>query len=239
MSQKSAIVSLPIINANESKYDDCVNILRTYEKWIAEIYVQAGLLDEIPHTDNPPVPEGPAAPGQTNAHRQDTNDDPMREMKTPFPGEICRSQRFAVRFTHSIFNFFEHCSPFKLVMWRTKASLLQYTYSFLHKAESVNQIGTLKYFREKYNRRNATPSKVLDSYEGSEELFLSVGKAYIITAVLNFFGMSDLEDTPSLHKFPQNIARESTENKKKYFDDAFGKFIDKFLLQKVNANDFK
>ena len=40
------------------------------------------------------------------------------------------------------------------------------------------------------------------------------------------------------HKFPQTIARESAENKKKYFDDAFGKFIDKFLLHKVNANDF-
>ena len=135
--------------------------------------------------------------------------------------------------------FLEHCSPFKLVMWRTKASLLQYTYSFLHKAESVNQIGTLKYFREKYNKRNATPSKVLDSYEGNEELFLSVGNAYIITAVLNCFGMSDLEDTLSLHKFPQNIARERTENKTKNFDEAFGKFIGKFLLQKVNANDFK
>ena len=96
----------------------------------------------------------------------------------------------------------------------------------------------MKYFREKYNRRNATPSKVLDSYEESEELFLSVEKAYIITDVLNFFGMSYLQDTLSLHKFPQNIARESTENKTKYFDDAFGKFIDKSLLQKVNANDF-
>ena len=61
----------------------------------------------------------------------------------------------------------------------------------------------------------------------------------MITAVMNFFGMSDLEDTPSLHKFPQNIARNSIENKKKYFHDAFVKFIDKFLLQKVvNANDF-
>ena len=56
-----------------------------------------------------------------------------------------------------------------------------------------------------------------------------MGKAYIVTAALNFFGMSDLEERPSLHKFPENIARETLENKKKYFDDAFGKFIDKFL----------
>ncbi|CAB4016842.1 Hypothetical predicted protein [Paramuricea clavata] len=72
MEQQSSIVSLPIINANEAKYEDCVSILRTYKKWIAEIYFKTGLLQEIPQVDNPPVPAGPAAPGQTHAHQQPT-----------------------------------------------------------------------------------------------------------------------------------------------------------------------
>lgn len=115
MAQQSTIVTTPIINANEAKYEDRVTTLRTYEKWISEIYVQAGLVQEVPDTDNPPVPAGPAAPGQTNAHTQATPNDPMKDMKVVFAGDQLTRVRFAggkdlLSGAQTPSDRFEHCS---------------------------------------------------------------------------------------------------------------------------------
>ena len=45
MTQKSTIVSLPILNCHENNYHDCVTILRTCEKWIFEINQRGGLIN--------------------------------------------------------------------------------------------------------------------------------------------------------------------------------------------------
>ena len=90
----------------------------------------------MPHTDNLPIPKGPAAPGQTNAHQQDTYDDPMKDMKITFAGDQLTGAKDLLSGSHTAADCFEHCLSFKPVMRHTKASLLQYSYSFLHKAES-------------------------------------------------------------------------------------------------------
>ena len=98
-------------------------------------------------------------------------------------------------------------------------------------------MGTLKYFREKYNCKNVTPEKVANSYEGSEQFMLSVGKAYILEAAMEFWGMANLTDHPKKHVPPAGIIHMTIE-KKHYFDAIVGDFVNEFVTPDPDKETF-
>ena len=201
MSQKSTVVSLPIINMNEAKYEDCVTIIRTYEKWIAEIYVKAGKLDKVPVVDNQPAPHGSAAPGQRDAHWQDTVNTPLHEMKIVFAGD---QLIFILIFAQT---------------WYCKSSWNPWS---TFKRSTIERMSPLPKF--------PTPSKVVRS------CFLASVEPIPSLLYWVFFSMSNIDVAPTIHQFPDNISRDSMSWKKEYFDNVFEKFVDQFLLQKVDVD---
>ena len=103
-------------------------------------------------------------------------------------------------------------------------------FDHLYKAESVREVGTIKFFRERLNRKNVTPEKVTKSFEGTEDFFISLGKAYLLKAAMEFFCMNDLNDTPVKHKPPNGILHLPKTRKKAYFDEVIGSFVDEFVM---------
>ena len=228
MTQKSTIVSLPILNCNENNYQDCVTILQNYETWIFEIYQKAGLINQYPYILQNPILRDPPVcnPGQPGAHVLSTSNDPMYSMKVPVAGDQLTRVRIAgdkdpLAGAHTPADRFEHCSSFKPVMFHLKASFLQYSNYLLYHLESANQVGMLKYVREKLNRKSVTPNKVIcKCREG------------IHYCSFDEFSQNRKHcDYPTVHCFENNMIHKPYQTTKQYFDDKIGEFVDNYTFQ--------
>lgn len=91
---------------------------------------------------------------------------------------------------------------------------------------SAREIGTLKYFRERIMRYNV-PATVKNNPDAYEEFFVSVGRAYLVEAFLEFFGMENIGSEPTKN-LPERNA--SMQGKKEHFDKVFGKFVDYYVF---------
>ena len=72
----------------------------------------------------------------------------------------------------------------------------------------MREIGTMKNFREKLNRKNVTAEKVTKSYKGCEQFLLSFGKAYICIAAMEFWGLENLMLKLAYTSHPHLILRD-------------------------------
>ena len=93
--------------------------------------------------------------------------------------------------------------------------------------DSARELGTLRSFREKLQRRNVT--KDVKHYEDCEQLFLTIGLCYTIEALTEFFQMPSKEARPTRNMPPfHNI--HVGDNRKQYFDGILNQFVSTFLF---------
>ena len=65
---------------------------------------------------------------------------------------------------------------------------------------SGREMGTMRYFREKMQRRNVTQD--VKHYEDCEQLFLSIGRCFAVEALIQFFNMVDQNGVPTKNRPP-------------------------------------
>ena len=92
---------------------------------------------------------------------------------------------------------------------------------------SGRERGTLRFFREKLNRRNVTAD--VKHYVDCEQLFYSVGKCYVIEALLEFFQMAGTEHRPTANG-PHSVYVLNEEYRKTYILEVIDKFLDEFIF---------
>ncbi|XP_028409312.1 uncharacterized protein LOC114531912 [Dendronephthya gigantea] len=199
---KSEIMTLPVLMKDEKKYSDCVDVLDQLEQWTEDVCKASGIynFDQSPSTASHPIVQVPTRPDQPRSHIPPVGSqtDPLEGVKIPCFGDELTRVRFAGARDlrsgcHTPKQRLDHLYPYRIVGWHAKRSFLKSVFKRLYK-NSGREAGTIRYFREVLNRRNVTVD--IKHYEDCEQLFMSVGNCYLVEALLEFFKMENVNDSP-------------------------------------------
>lgn len=141
MSQKSEIVTMPVLMKDEKKYAECVDVLDQLEEWTYEIYAAAGMFHTTSSqasqltnfsTLNSDLPSSSSRPDQPASHvpPAQSDDDPLSGIKVPCFGDQLTRVRLAGAKDlrsgcHTPKQRLDHLYPFCIVDWHTKRSFLK------------------------------------------------------------------------------------------------------------------
>ena len=73
-------------------------------------------------------------------------------------------------------------------------------------------------------------------YEECEQLFISVGRAYTVAALMQFFGTETIDDSPNCNIPPDDV-QQGDGDKKLYFDTIMNKFVSEYIMPNQHAPD--
>lgn len=115
---------------------------------------------------------------------------------------------------------------------RCTCTFLQLIYKKLYR-NSGRERGTLMHYREKLQRRNVTQD--VKHFEECEQLFISVGRAYTVAALLQFFQIETTEGSPKCNIPPHDVLH-GDGDKELYFNTVLDKFVEEYLIPTPDAN---
>ena len=134
LSQKSEVMTMPVIMKDEKKYSECVDVLDQLETWTHEIYSAAGLCSPNPKSSDDATPTigTTSRPDQPASHVPPaaSDSDPLHGVKIPCFGDQLTRVRFAGAKDlragcHTPKQRLDHLYPFCIVDWHTKRSFLK------------------------------------------------------------------------------------------------------------------
>lgn len=205
MSVKTKVIPLPVLYKNEQKYQDVVGILEFYEKIIVDACDAAGVNSE--------------------------------DIRIHIGGDQLTRERFSgAKSLRSHEDTpvarFENLSPITFEFFHMHMNFLKMAFSVLFNDKSAQDSGTLKSLQNRISRSNIGEN-VDTHYDADKDFFISVVDVHIVECFMEFFGMDDVNATPTRNTAPEF---ENEDHKRQWYNDTVGRLIDQYVFSSSLLN---
>ena len=122
---------------------------------------------------------------------------------------------------------FEHIDPITCEFFHLGMNFLEkIVFRRLWHEEAHAEVGTMKCAQQRWCRKKVS-ANVKKAYDPDKEFFLSFVRGYVIEGILEFFGMDDVNSTPTTNKPPDVF--KSQQEMEKWVYNTLGQFVDEYV----------
>ena len=199
--ERSKVIPLPVLYCNEQKYEDVVKIMDFYENMLHECHEKADKELNSIHIGG---------------------DQLTRER---FSG----AKRLRIGGTTSKERL-DHLSPITFEFFHLLMNFVKMILNNLYDEASVQELGTMKSEQSRILRDNVNLN-VNEHYDADRDFICSFTDAYITEAIMDFFGMEDINAKPTRNIPPTTF--QSEEAKVAWAKLTFGEVVEKYVYKKT------
>lgn len=180
LTQENKVVPLQVLDKNEQAYKDVVDILDYYEKVVTDVHEAADM---------------DMQGGKCHIGGDQLTRERFSGAKCLRIGGINGTQRFI------------HLGPITFEYLHLMMKLMEICFKWLYSDVSEHSLGSMKSEKTRIKRTNVDPD-VRKAYDADKDFFVSFVDAYIVEALLEYFGMDSVYSAPTKHIPPPDAMPE-------------------------------